>query len=281
VFASASLDWTECKRERVSADKSKVGRVIRESLLSRRSPYVESDWTGWNRKAVMGTRTRTCSRWPTSRGVATSSRSTVSSPHSQSDSPECTDSERPADPHPSPLSGTQDLISHFHLEPLYDTFLRPYLPSSLSSAAPVDAADQLSVGGASGAHPLAPPSASSTQATTTLPPVPGQVVLPTTTNNNRSKQLSKGAQIKATPASPAPSTPGPAAGGGLKITLGGIKLAGLTSPALATASTASLTAATQKKPKRPKMDKSYDYMVGDVLGKQVPLPLLGPGSRES
>ncbi|GAA5956584.1 hypothetical protein JCM8115_000616 [Rhodotorula mucilaginosa] len=170
-------------------------------------------------------------------------------------------------PHPSPLSGTQDLISHFHLEPLYDTFLRPYLPSSLSSAAPVDAADQLSVGGASGAHPLAPPSASSTQATTTLPPVPGQVVLPTTTNNNRSKQLSKGAQIKATPASPAPSTPGPAAGGGLKITLGGIKLAGLTSPALATASTASLTAATQKKPKRPKMDKSYDYMVGDVLGR--------------
>lgn len=156
----------------MSADKSKVGRVIRESLLSRRSPYVESDWTGWNRKAVMGTRTRTCSRWPTSRGVATSSRSTVSSPHSQSDSPECTDSERPADPHPSPLSGTQDLISHFHLEPLYDTFLRPYLPSSLSSAAPVDAADQLSVGGASGAHPLAPPSASSTQATTTLPRYP-------------------------------------------------------------------------------------------------------------
>ncbi|KWU45568.1 hypothetical protein RHOSPDRAFT_32873 [Rhodotorula sp. JG-1b] len=155
-------------------------------------------------------------------------------------------------PHPSPLSGTQDLISHFQLEPLYDTFLRPYLPSSLTSV-PVDAADQLSVGAPSngGAPPL-----SSTQATTLPLPVPGQVVLPT----NRSKLN------KATTSPAPPSTPG--GGGGFKITLGGIKLAGLTSPALASASTAaSSTAATHKKPKRPKMEKSYDYMVGDVLGR--------------
>lgn len=93
---------------------------------------------------------------------------------------------------------------------------------------------------------------------TTLPPVPGQVVLP----NNRNKQA--GAHVKVTdPASPAPSTPG---GGGLKITLGGIKLAGLTTPALASTAAAG-AGGTQKKPKRSKMDKSYDYMVGDVLGK--------------
>ena len=94
------------------------------------------------------------------------------------------------------MTGTQDLISHFHLEPLYDTFLRPYLPSSLTSAAPADAADQLSIGQASnGGPPLAPPSVSSTLATTTmttLPPVPGQVVLP----NNRNKQA--GAHVKVT-----------------------------------------------------------------------------------
>ncbi|ORY52194.1 hypothetical protein BCR35DRAFT_296965 [Leucosporidium creatinivorum] len=35
----------------------------------------------------------------------------------------------------SPLSGSQDLISLFGLSPVYDTFLRPYLPESVTGAA--------------------------------------------------------------------------------------------------------------------------------------------------
>ncbi|SCV74662.1 BQ2448_7691 [Microbotryum intermedium] len=34
----------------------------------------------------------------------------------------------PSNVTPSPLTGSRDLISLFHLEPLYDTHLRPYLP---------------------------------------------------------------------------------------------------------------------------------------------------------
>ncbi|GAA5985707.1 hypothetical protein JCM10908_007081 [Rhodotorula pacifica] len=187
-------------------------------------------------------------------------------------------------PHPSPLSGTQDLISHFHLEPLYDTFLRPYLPSSILATTTTGTtiapdADQLSLGGASGAapgggaHTVIGQQSVSTQATTmtTLPPVQGQVVLPSTNakalKGGVTTGKAAGAQVRATPASPATS----AGGGGLKITLGGIKLAGLNSPALNSATNTGDpmvgTGTGQKKPRKPKMDKSYDYMVGDVLGR--------------
>lgn len=37
-----------------------------------------------------------------------------------------------ADFKPSPLSGQMDLISLFGLMPMYDTFLRPYLPDSVT-----------------------------------------------------------------------------------------------------------------------------------------------------
>ncbi|POY75508.1 hypothetical protein BMF94_1410 [Rhodotorula taiwanensis] len=190
-------------------------------------------------------------------------------------------------PHPSPLSGTRDLISQFHLEPLYDTFLRPYLPSSLSSTAhlggggPHTDADQYSVGGASGpggggggpAMTIGGQQSNSTHATTmtTLPPVPGQVVLQPA-GGGRSHAQRGGAHVKATPASPTGTSTTAGGGGGLKITLGGIKLAGLNAPALAATGGGSGLApgdsgTPQKKPRKPKMDKSYEYMVGDVLGR--------------
>lgn len=86
----------------------------------------------------------------------------------------------------------------------------------------------------------------------------------------------QGGQLKASPASPMPaSSSAPAAGeaktvgAGLKITLGGIKLAGTT--VAAGAESADGAGAGGKKPKRPKMDKSFDYMVGDVLGSSTSL----------
>ncbi|GAA5871513.1 hypothetical protein JCM3774_006284, partial [Rhodotorula dairenensis] len=183
-------------------------------------------------------------------------------------------------PHPSPLSGTQDLIGHFHLEPLYDTFLRPYLASHLVSASAAAAppaaldTDQVSHGAASaatthGAPPRTASTLATTTTTTTLPPVPGQVVLPssaTATAKGRGGLANQ--QIKATPASPATSAAGAGVAGGLKITLGGIKLAGL-NPGPTPSTPGNLTggAGTGKKPRKPKMDKSYDYMVGDVLGR--------------
>ncbi|KDE07267.1 hypothetical protein MVLG_02487 [Microbotryum lychnidis-dioicae p1A1 Lamole] len=39
----------------------------------------------------------------------------------------------PSNMKPSPLSGSRDLISLFHLEPLYDTHLRPFLPQDSTS----------------------------------------------------------------------------------------------------------------------------------------------------
>lgn len=39
------------------------------------------------------------------------------------------------DTNPSPLSGSQDLLSLFHLTPLYDTYVRPYLPTQAGEGA--------------------------------------------------------------------------------------------------------------------------------------------------
>lgn len=131
-----------------------------------------------------------------------------------------------ADPHPSPLSGTDDLISRFRLAPLYDTFLRPYLPPAVTAPS----------------HP--PPS---------LDPAPA-------------------------PASPSPAPPHHL---GLKITLGGVKFGGLggsgTSAGGDSAEGASgagggagAAGGEGKKRKRAKMDKTYEHMVGDVLGASSP-----------
>ncbi|BGP27792.1 hypothetical protein JCM10295v2_006769 [Rhodotorula toruloides] len=162
---------------------------------------------------------------------------------------------QPHNPHPSPLSGTQDLISIFHLSPLYDTFLRPYLPTNLA------------------------PTASSADAEVEAGAVKGQVLL------GKAAQLAaQGGHLKASPASPMPSASAAAAGeakpgggAGLKITLGGIKLAGTT--LAGSAEGADGAGGSGKKPKRPKMDKSYDYMVGDVLGRITePHPSSSPSS---
>ncbi|BGP43639.1 hypothetical protein JCM10450v2_007813 [Rhodotorula kratochvilovae] len=127
-------------------------------------------------------------------------------------------------PHPSPLSGTDDLLSLFRLEPVYDTFLRPYLPVSAA-----------------------------------LPPAPS--LLP---------DLAPATAPKPAPASPSPA-PGPP--GGLKITLGGIKFGGAGgSGASAGGESADGPAGGggaggEKKRKRPRMEKTYEHMVGDVLGR--------------
>ncbi|GAA5908911.1 hypothetical protein JCM8208_005616 [Rhodotorula glutinis] len=137
-------------------------------------------------------------------------------------------------PHPSPLSGTDDLLSRFHLAPVYDTFLRPYLPQSHPP------------------QPALPPSldphlASST--TTTGAPAPAAPA----------------------PASPSPAPQGPAQqGGGLKITLGGIKfgaMGGSGTSAGGDSADGPLGADGTKKRKRARMDKTYEHMVGDVLGR--------------
>ncbi|GAA6006729.1 uncharacterized protein JCM10292_003473 [Rhodotorula paludigena] len=132
----------------------------------------------------------------------------------------------PANPYPSPLSGTQDLITRFHLAPLYDTFLRPYLPAALH---PTDPAPTLALPSAAAAAPAVPPSPS-----------------------------------------PAPPPAAAAGGAGLKITLGGIKFGGPSSGNSAGTSDAGPAAgggAAGKKRKAPRMDKTYEHMVGDVLGR--------------
>ncbi|BGP58219.1 hypothetical protein JCM8202_001700 [Rhodotorula sphaerocarpa] len=167
-------------------------------------------------------------------------------------------------PHPSPLSGTQDLISHFQLDPLYDTYLRPYLPPALQRAsssfgqpeihAPQGADDPAAnagptAGGAAGGQSSLLPGGGTAAL---QPPGPG------------TNALSASA-----PTSPA--TAASQAQAGLKITLGGIKLAGLNGPASATepdpGAGAGTAAGGGKKPRKAKMDKSYEYMIGDVLGR--------------
>ncbi|GAA5939823.1 uncharacterized protein JCM15063_004313 [Sporobolomyces koalae] len=96
---------------------------------------------------------------------------------------------QPTNVHPSSLSGTDDLISLFELDTLYNTFLRPYLPPTPTTTA-----------AAAGEPP------SNANSPSVVPPtaIKGQVSI-------------KGKEKQA-PDSPAMPTPG-----GFKITLGGIK----------------------------------------------------------
>ncbi|GAA5989058.1 hypothetical protein JCM11641_002311 [Rhodosporidiobolus odoratus] len=149
-----------------------------------------------------------------------------------------------ANPHPAPISGTDDLLTLFHLEETYNTFLRPYLdPSLLNQPAALPAF------GAPAADSPADASA-----------VTGKV------------DLTKGKGKAASPvpvgggASPAPHAS--ASAGGLKITLGGIKFGAAHggSPSPSPSVPPEGTAALPKSAKRLKMEKGFDWMVGDVLG---------------
>ncbi|GAA5932674.1 hypothetical protein JCM3775_002207 [Rhodotorula graminis] len=148
-------------------------------------------------------------------------------------------------PHPSPLSGTDDLLSRFHLAPVYDTFLRPYLPQSHNP------------------QPALPPSLDphlALASATAGPPAPAP------------PPAVAGAGAPAATAAPAPASPSPAPqGGGLKITLGGIKfgaMGGSGTSAGGDSADGPLGAADgTKKRKRARMDKTFEHMVGDVLGR--------------
>ncbi|GAA6025860.1 hypothetical protein JCM10207_003235 [Rhodosporidiobolus poonsookiae] len=157
-------------------------------------------------------------------------------------------------PHPSPLSGTQDLLSLFHLEPLYNTFLRPYLDPNLLAHTP---------------HHLPPVGAESPAASPA--PVPGAVSLGKDKGKGKAVGPGAGAGVgagagAATPASPAP---GAGAGMGLKITLGGIKFGGGGGSRGLSPSPSPLVGAEgglEKRKKALKMEKGFEWMVGDVLG---------------
>ncbi|GAA5959742.1 hypothetical protein JCM21900_006367 [Sporobolomyces salmonicolor] len=160
---------------------------------------------------------------------------------------------QPDNPYPSPLSGTQDLISLFHLEPLYNTFLRPYLTPPPP---------------ASGAEALPPPPP--TGADSPAAPFPGAVG----SIKGKEKAFAP-AQVQGVES---PSPGGPGAGAGLKITLGGIKFGGAPAARAGGADAAAAAAAAGPgpggapgggKPKKLKMDKSYAHMVSDILGRNT------------
>ncbi|BGP20323.1 hypothetical protein JCM10213_002048 [Rhodosporidiobolus nylandii] len=155
----------------------------------------------------------------------------------------------PSNPHPSPLSGTQDLLTLFNLTPVYNTFLRPYLDPALLAS-----------------HPSALPAFGAPADSPASPGVTGKVELGT--------GAGAGGKGKGRAASPAAvGSPAPGGGGGaFKITLGGIKLGSTRaspspSPSVGPeAAAASGTGGQGKPPKRLKMEKGFEWMVGDVLG---------------
>lgn len=150
----------------------------------------------------------------------------------------------PTDPHPSPLTGTDDLISRFHLAPVYDTFLRPYLPQSAHLA-----------------HPAALPPSLDPHIALASAAAPGTAA--------------PGPLAHAAAAAPASPSPAPQ-GGGLKITLGGIKfgaMGGSGTSAGGDSADGPLGADGTKKRKRARMEKTYEHMVGDVLGASLALSL--------
>ncbi|GAA5872578.1 hypothetical protein JCM1840_004842 [Sporobolomyces johnsonii] len=161
---------------------------------------------------------------------------------------------QPDNPYPSPLSGTQDLISLFHLEPLYNTFLRPYLPPP----PPASSSDAL-------APPHPPAGADS--------PAPAPVKGAVGSIKGKEKALDQSHVPPQGVGSPGPGGGGGGGGGaGLKITLGGIKFGGATAPAAgggADAAAGPGGAAGGGKPKKLKMDKSYAHMVSDILGRNT------------
>jgi hypothetical protein len=145
---------------------------------------------------------------------------------------------------PSPLSGTADLITLFNLDPLYNTFLRPYLPpSSTTTSGPVTADSPLP--------------------NTVNPPPPVKSLK----GKERATSISSPAPQPYAVASPAPGHTG-GGGGGFKITLGGIKLnssingGGGSSTNVPTLGGSS----TSGKVKKVKMERHYTHMVQDVIG---------------
>ncbi|GAA6018965.1 hypothetical protein JCM11491_005696 [Sporobolomyces phaffii] len=154
----------------------------------------------------------------------------------------------PTNTTPSPLSGTRDLITEFHLDSLYNTFLRPYLPPATANAPPSS---------------LAPATADSPAP----PAVKGAVSI-----KGKERAVPAPAPRVDSPApyavaSPAP--PGGGGGGGFKITLGGIKLNSSAGGGVGIAPVAAGAAATTSsgKVKRVKMEKNYSHMVQDILGR--------------
>ncbi|GAA5967152.1 hypothetical protein JCM3765_001547 [Sporobolomyces pararoseus] len=155
---------------------------------------------------------------------------------------------QPTNIHPSSLSGTQDLITLFQLDSLYNTFLRPYLPPNTTTTT-------TNAGGGGGV---------STTTTTADSPIPPGVI------SIKGKEKASPVQSPAyAVASPAPTT----GGGGFKITLGGIKLnASMSSSSLPTLNNLNQTGTgttigTGGKVKRIKMEKNYSHMIQDILGR--------------
>ncbi|GAA5834522.1 hypothetical protein JCM11251_007031 [Rhodosporidiobolus azoricus] len=172
---------------------------------------------------------------------------------------------QPDNPHPSALSGTQDLLTTFHLDSVYNTFLRPYLdPALLSSAS----------GGVQGALP-AFGAADAGGGVDSPAPSPGRIEV-----GNKGK----GKAVESAPAPVPAAAASPAPGAGLKITLGGIKFGagggrgGSPSPSPSVgppgAGEGTGGAGAGKPAKRLKMEKGFEWMVGDVLG-------LPPSSRRT
>jgi hypothetical protein len=133
------------------------------------------------------------------------------------------------------LSGTKDLITLFNLDPLYNTFLRPYLPPSTSTTT-------LSKGSKG----------------------KGKEILDSPTPTTIQSPKQGGPYAVASPAPPG--------GGGFKITLGGIRLNShnLTttgSGGTGIVSSSSGASGNGGKVKRIKMEKNYSHMIQDVLGR--------------
>ncbi|GAA5820297.1 hypothetical protein JCM10212_005862 [Sporobolomyces blumeae] len=158
----------------------------------------------------------------------------------------------PTNTDPSPLSGTQDLISLFRLDGLYNTFLRPYLPPpALGSSS--DSATQLE---------------SPTQ-------TPSEQAAGAVSIKGKEKATATPGVAPSAPLPPGQTASAPGSGG-LKITLSGIKFgsSGLgnslnaSGPAgQAATNDAKDLAAANGKPKRLKMEKTYSHMVADILGR--------------
>ncbi|GAA5912655.1 uncharacterized protein JCM6883_005342 [Sporobolomyces salmoneus] len=153
----------------------------------------------------------------------------------------------PTNVHPSPLSGTLDLITLFNLDPLYNTFLRPYLPpSALGHSTNSNGSGNAGPGAVNADSPI---------------PLKGAVSL-----KGKERERIQPSPVPSPAyavASPAPGGGTAAGGGGFKITLGGIKL---TSSSINAAPNATTTTGSGKV-KKVRMEKQYSHMIQDILGR--------------
>ncbi|KAK4056422.1 hypothetical protein OIO90_002565 [Microbotryomycetes sp. JL221] len=128
---------------------------------------------------------------------------------------------------PSPLSGTRDLITLFGLRSTYDTFLRPYLPDSIQSATAASNGSSDAKGKSKAV--------------------------------NQEGHDSGGTAITTTAAATGTS------GGGIGITLGGVKIGEVGSPLPSDTTKRGSASAGRKL----KMDKNYSALVQDVPGRNT------------